>query len=82
MHACHMLKLTRNMLSDMKELQVEGTKVKWEYVEKLHRFQENDSLTLGNRLTKHHVGWQRHKMNVRLAAQTLSSAVADAVDFL
>ena len=80
--ACHMLKLTRNMLAEMKVLQFEGNPIKWGFIEKLHRIQDNDSLTLGNRLTKHHIEWQRHKMNVKLAAQTLSSSVADAIDFL
>ena len=35
-----------------------------------------------NKLKKKHILWAKHKMNVRLAAQTLSSSVASAIDFL
>ena len=33
-------------------------------------------------LTKQHLNWQSMKMKVRLAAQTLSSSVADALCYL
>ena len=29
-----------------------------------------------------YIAWAKHKMNVKLAAQTLSSSVATAIDFL
>lgn len=37
---------------------------------------------MANKLGKKHLQFERNKMNVALAAQTLSSSVADAIDFL
>ena len=37
---------------------------------------------MGNKLSLNHIKFEKHKMNVRLAAQTLSSSVADAIEFL
>ena len=48
----------------------------------LQKLQENEGLTLGNKLLFQHEEFQKHKMNVRLAAQTLSSSVANAIEFL
>ena len=39
-------------------------------------------LNLVNKLSSRHIKYQRHKMNVSVAAQTLSSSVADALEFL
>jgi pyruvate carboxylase len=41
-----------------------------------------EGLNLGNKLTTNHLKFEKHKMTVRLAAQTLSSSVANAIDFL
>ena len=38
--------------------------------------------SLANKLKKKHILWMKHKMNVKVAAQTLSSSVASAIDFL
>jgi hypothetical protein len=35
-----------------------------------------------NKLSPNHIKFEKHEMNVRLAAQTLSSSVADAIEFL
>ena len=35
-----------------------------------------------NKLAKSHIEFQRHKMNVRVASKTLSSSVADALEYL
>lgn len=37
---------------------------------------------MGNKISSNHIKFEKHKMNVRLAAQTLSSSVADAIEFL
>ena len=37
---------------------------------------------LANKLSKRHMKWQNMKMKVRLAAQMLSSSVADALEYL
>ena len=56
--------------------------VKWQDIENLNKVQEREGLTLANTLNSNHIQWHMHKMNVKLAAQTLSSSVADALDFL
>ena len=48
----------------------------------LQKLQEVEGLNLGNKLSSNHLKFQKHKMNVRLAAQTLSLSVANAIEFL
>lgn len=43
--------------------------------------QREEGVHLGNKLTKVHVEWEKQKMKVKLAVQTHSSSVADALDF-
>ena len=38
--------------------------------------------SFANKLKKKHITWQKHKMHVNLAVQTLSNSVADAIDCL
>ncbi|KAM7281981.1 hypothetical protein ISCGN_002139 [Ixodes scapularis] len=80
--ACHMIKLVRNCLGSVNHLtDIQGLKVKWSYIEALEALQQKEGLHLGNKLTKVHMEWAKQKMKVRLAVQTLSSSVADALDF-
>ena len=80
--ACHMIKLVRNTWSDWKVLQDEdGDTIEWKYVVKLHELQEQEGLRLANKLRSAHIDWKPQKMKVNLAAQTLSSSVADALEF-
>ena len=83
---CHMLKLIRNLLGDKKVIYAETNgslmPIKWQYIEELNNVQQDLGFTLGNKLKKKHIAWAKHKMNVKLAAQTLSSSVATAIDFL
>ena len=37
---------------------------------------------MANKISSNHIKFEKHKMNVRLAAQTLNSSVADAIEFL
>jgi hypothetical protein len=79
----HMLKLARNALSDLGVfVDGDGNEIKWQYIQNLHEEQYSIGLKFGNKLSRRHVFFQRHKMNVKLAAQTLSSSVADAIEFL
>ncbi|GFR90178.1 THAP domain-containing protein [Elysia marginata] len=41
-----------------------------------------DDLHLANKISNKHINYAKAKMNVRLAAQTLSNSVADAIDFM
>lgn len=78
----HMLKLVRNSLASEKVIVSPSGLVRGEYIVKLHELQEAEGLRAGNKLRKRHIEWERHKMNVSVAAQTLSASVADALDFL
>ena len=44
--------------------------------------QEDLGFSLANSLKQKHILWTKHKMNVRIAAQLLSSSVASATNFL
>ena len=79
----HMLKLGRNALAELKVLiDPDGKKIEWKYIQLLHDVQIIEGMKFGNKLSSLHVHYQRHKMNVRIAAQTLSSSVADAIEFM
>lgn len=81
--ACHMLKLVRNTLGD-KEILLEGdgNTIKWEHLKKLFELQQSEGLHAGTKLTKNHLNFQDNRMNVKLAAQTLSQRVHDAITFV
>ncbi|KAE9542434.1 hypothetical protein AGLY_003295 [Aphis glycines] len=55
--------------------------IKWEYIEKLYQYECKNSLRAGTKLTSRHIQYFDEKMNVRLAAQTMSQSVADALIF-
>lgn len=78
---CHMVKLVRNALAE-KMLMSKSGKICWTYVQALDKTQNSKKLKLANSLTSHHINYRNKIMNVRLAAQTLSSGVADAIDYL
>ena len=80
--ACHLVKCVRNCLGDLKVLTYNGQYIKWSFVEALHQVQQSDNLYLANKVSAEHINYSKNKMNVRLAAQTLSRSVADAIDFL
>ena len=83
---CHMVKLMRNLLGDYKVIAHEEKgmlhKIRWEYIDALNSVQEGLGFMLGNKLRRKHIDWTKHKMNVSITAQTLSSSVATAIDFL
>jgi len=80
---CHMLKLACNAMAHHGSfVDDEGHFVQWKYVEELQKLQAQEGLTLANKLSSNHLKFQKHKMNVRLAAHTLSSSVANAIAFM
>jgi hypothetical protein len=80
--ACHMLKLIRNTLADKHTLMdCDGNLVKWEFIKKLQELQSAEGLRAANKLHERHIQWAKQKMKVKLAAQTLSASVADALLF-
>lgn len=81
--ACHSLKSTRNRLAALGELYDDGNnKIEWRFIVELERYQRENNINLGNKLTKAHIQWNKKRMNVKLAVQTLSNSVADAIEFL
>jgi hypothetical protein len=80
--ACHMLKLVRNLLGDYSIIQSPDGLVRWSYVKYLQDQQEDAGLRLGNCLTSTHLNYYKMKMKVSLAAQTISSSVALALECL
>ena len=79
MDACHMLKLTRNMLEVYSPIASNDGPIRWSFIKKLNEMQENEGLHAGNKLTAKHIDFHNQKMKVSLAAQTLSRSVAVAL---
>ena len=78
---CHMLKLVRNCLGDLKILYYDSSPnpIYWSNIEALHELQQSEGIRLGNKLKSSHVQWHKQKLKVNLAAQTLSDSVANAL---
>lgn len=52
---CHMLKLMRNMFSELRTfLNDDGEAVEWKYVEWLYKIELNEGLSLATKLKKNH----------------------------
>ena len=56
--------------------------IQWCFLEDLNAVQEMLGFSFANKLKKKHITWQKHKMHVNSAVQTLSNSVDDAIDFL
>ena len=81
--AVHMLKLGRNALADLGLFADEDNNmIEWRFITALHDVQEEEGLKFGNKISVKHIEFERNKMSVKLAAQVLSSSVADSIDFL
>ncbi|EZA62841.1 THAP domain-containing protein [Ooceraea biroi] len=80
--ACHMIKLIRNAFATCKNMHDgNGNRIEWQYIMNLVQLQEEEGLHAATKVTKRYLNWQQEKMNVKLAAQTLSTDVANAIDF-
>lgn len=80
--SCHMLKLMRNALADKQTLiDGDGNLIKWDFIKKLQELQSYEELRAVNQLHERLFNGQKARMKVKLAAQTLSSSVADALAF-
>lgn len=79
----HMLKLIRNCLGTYKEIQNgNGETIRWRYFEDLVKVQVTEGWHAENKLKERRIEWEREKMKVKLAAQTFSRSVADALTFV
>ena len=80
--ACHVLKIARNMLEAYYTLLSPHGAIQWCHLVKLHQTQQRDGLHLANKLSARHVEFKKQIMKVSIAAQTFSSSVAKAMQFL
>jgi len=81
--AAHMLKLLRNAFASKRILYDDQDQViDFKYIENLVKLQEAGCFHLRNKLNQKHIKWYKNKMNVKLAAQTLSESCAAALEQL
>lgn len=80
--ACHMLKLIRNTVAEYDLIDNEGNTIQWSFLEKLVEIQEKHKLHPATKIRQRHINFQKEKMKVKLAAQTFSKSVADALIFM
>lgn len=80
--ACHMLKLARSSLADKQIFKSVNGDIKWEYIRLLNSFQNSTGFKFANKLTSRHINYRNSVMKVKLAAQSLSSGIADAIQYL
>lgn len=79
--ACHLLKNMRGALHSFGQMQGSFGVAKWRDIENLERLQSSEGLRAANKLTKNHIRFSKQKMNVKLAAQTLSASVGTGLEF-
>lgn len=76
-HAC---KLVRNCLAEKENLKDgDGRNISWKYFEDLVK---NKSNLVSHRMTVRHIDFHSNRINVKLAAQTLSYSVARSMEVL
>ncbi|XP_065650412.1 uncharacterized protein LOC136078563 [Hydra vulgaris] len=59
----------------------ENNAISWKYIVYLQKLQEDEGLRFGNKLRRVHINWRQQKLKVNLAAQAISSSVANAIEF-
>ncbi|KAM7305243.1 hypothetical protein ISCGN_015140 [Ixodes scapularis] len=80
--ACHVIKLMRSLLAERGCIRDgAGKVVTWRYLAALDNLQQQEGLHAANKLRKQHIDFERQKMKVSLAAQTLSRSVSCALLF-
>lgn len=79
--ACHMLKLIRNCIAGKNLYDDENQVISWRFFDTLEKFRVSKNFVT-HKITKKHIMWEKNKMSVPLAAQTLSDSVANAMSYL
>jgi hypothetical protein len=64
MDGCHMIKLLRNSLEALQEIQTPNGFVKWCHLDVLNRLQNTIGLRLANKLSDRHLNFHQQKMKV------------------
>ncbi|KYN00253.1 THAP domain-containing protein 9 [Cyphomyrmex costatus] len=77
----HLIKIIRNVFEKKGMMNAMDNIISWQYIKELHLLQEQEGLHIANKLRSIHVNFFKQKMKVRLAAQTLSKSVTDAMQF-
>jgi len=54
-------------------------KINWQLIVSLYNFQRTNGYTYANKLSKHHIMFEKNKMKVKYAVQVLSQSVANAL---
>ncbi|KYM97813.1 THAP domain-containing protein 9 [Cyphomyrmex costatus] len=80
--ACHMIKLIRNTFDKQRLINAENKMILWKYLEELVLVQERHNLHVATKIRRRHLNWKQEKMKVKLAVQTLSTSVANALTYL
>lgn len=79
----HVLKLARNTIGNNGILSDgAGHKIEWQYFKELEDLRIQKDFSHVHKLTKKHIEYGNFKMNVRIAAETLSNSVAAAMELL
>lgn len=77
------MKLARNALGTFKAFKDQDDNlIEWRFMDQLVTLQSSTGFKLANKLSSTHMHWRSNSMKVKLAVQTLSSSVADALQFL
>lgn len=74
----HMFKLVRKHFCE-KKLYHRNELLDWNLLELLEKKQHTENFNFCNKLTERHINWQQKPMNVKLAVQTISKSVSDAL---
>jgi len=80
--ACHNIKLARNALADLKIIKAPTADIYWNHIINLHQLQMKLNLKFANKISSTHINFRPNIMKVKLAAQTLSSSTASALEFV
>lgn len=79
---CHMLKLVRNVIGDLKNIVDRNNQfIRWSDLVHLHELQQQENMHLANKLRSAHIHYHNQKMKVQFAAQIFSTSVANALLF-
>ena len=62
-----MLKLTRSMFASLGDLKnPQENLISWQYIKRLYDIQEQQTLSIANKLKRSHLEWHKQKMKVRI----------------
>lgn len=79
---CHVLKLIRNAFAYQDMHDADGNIISWDFLKKLVDVQDFQGLHLGTKIRRQHIDFEQNKMNVRLAAPTVSESSSVASRYM